>query len=58
MQTQAPRAILKIFKPVRPETEVPTVRDAGPENMANPPRRWDKTDEALDESFPASDPSH
>lgn len=32
------------------------VRDAGPENMAAKPERWSKTDEAIDESFPASDP--
>lgn len=32
------------------------VRDAGPEHMQNPPRRWSKVDEASDESFPASDP--
>ncbi|MEZ5939303.1 MAG: hypothetical protein R3C52_13980 [Hyphomonadaceae bacterium] len=32
------------------------VRDAGPENMSDPPKRWDRVDEALDESFPASDP--
>lgn len=32
------------------------VRDAGPDNMSNPPRRWDKVDQASDESFPASDP--
>ncbi len=32
------------------------VRDAGPQEMTNPPRRWDRVDEALDESFPASDP--
>ncbi|MDR6952384.1 hypothetical protein J2X65_001739 [Ancylobacter sp. 3268] len=31
-------------------------RDAGPENMTNPPRAWDKVDQAADESFPASDP--
>lgn len=36
---------------------VPTpVRPAGPESMRDPPRRWDKVDEAVDESFPASDP--
>jgi hypothetical protein len=35
---------------------LPKVRDAGPENMKNPPRHWDKVDEAVDESFPASDP--
>ena len=34
----------------------PDVRDAGPENMASPPKKWSKTDEAIDESFPASDP--
>jgi len=31
-------------------------RPAGPECMRNPPREWDKVDEASDESFPASDP--
>ena len=36
---------------------VPTpVRPAGPESMRDPPKRWDKVDEAVDESFPASDP--
>lgn len=34
----------------------PKVRDAGPEAMASPPRRWDRTDQQVDESFPASDP--
>lgn len=33
-----------------------TVRDSGPEHMTTPPRSWSKTDEAIDESFPASDP--
>ena len=33
------------------------VRDAGPEAMADRPRReWTPTDQASDESFPASDP--
>lgn len=32
------------------------VRAAGPENMENPPKRWDMVDEQSDESFPASDP--
>lgn len=32
------------------------VRDAGPEAMRDPPRHWDRQDEAEDESFPASDP--
>lgn len=32
------------------------VRDAGPEAMRDQPKRWSKTDEELDQSFPASDP--
>lgn len=32
------------------------VRPAGPEAMKIPPRGWTKTDEEVDESFPASDP--
>ena len=33
------------------------VRDAGPEAMADAPRReWTRVDQASDESFPASDP--
>jgi hypothetical protein len=32
------------------------VRDAGPENMEFAPPDWDQVDEAVDESFPASDP--
>lgn len=33
------------------------IRDAGPEAMADPSKReWTKVDEAIDESFPASDP--
>ncbi len=32
------------------------VRNAGPEAMRDKPRRWEKEDEASDESFPASDP--
>ena len=33
------------------------VRDAGPESMRDETSRdWSKTDEELDESFPASDP--
>jgi hypothetical protein len=34
----------------------PPVRDAGPENIEAPPRRWDNVDQQADESFPASDP--
>lgn len=32
------------------------VRDAGPEAMEHPPKRWDIVDEQSDQSFPASDP--
>ena len=32
------------------------IRDAGPQQMRNPPRTWDRVDEQVDESFPASDP--
>lgn len=32
------------------------VRPAGPREMSAPPRQWDRVDEAVDESFPASDP--
>ena len=33
-----------------------SVRNAGPEAMRSNPPSWDRTDEASDESFPASDP--
>lgn len=33
------------------------VRNAGPDAMKDKPRKWDKVDEASDESFPASDSS-
>ena len=42
-------------KKKEPERTRP-VRDAGTEEMRNPPKQWDKVDEASDESFPASDP--
>ena len=32
------------------------VRNAGTEAMRSDPPEWDRTDEASDESFPASDP--
>ncbi|MBX3511415.1 MAG: hypothetical protein KF700_09450 [Hyphomonadaceae bacterium] len=43
-------------QPNSPKKPPPKVRDAGPDAMKNPPKKWDKTDEASDESFPASDP--
>lgn len=36
---------------------IPEIRNAGPDEMRDKPvRPWDRTDEASDESFPASDP--
>ena len=32
-------------------------RSAGPDAMRDPPADWEKTDQASDESFPASDPA-
>lgn len=32
------------------------IRPAGRKEMSDPPRHWDRVDEAVDESFPASDP--
>lgn len=43
-------------KPVAPEGTPGQVRPAGPDSVRDKPRRWDETDEAVDESFPASDP--
>lgn len=39
-----------------PDEAQPDIRPAGPEAMHDPPDEWDETDEASDESFPASDP--
>jgi hypothetical protein len=45
-------------RPNAPEepTDPDYVRPAGPKQMKMPIRRWTKTDEEVDESFPASDP--
>lgn len=49
---------MKDRKPAQPaEANKPKkIRDAGPDAMKHPPKRWDEVDEAADESFPASDP--
>ena len=47
-QAQPRRQVWKIY--------YPRVRDAGPANMMDPPDEWDSVDEAIDQSFPASDP--
>lgn len=50
-------AALKDGKKPGPKDAPQQVRDAGPDSMADKPKKWDKTDEAVDESFPASDAS-
>ena len=39
-----------------PKSSPVQVRDAGKDAQADKPKNWDKQDEALDESFPSSDP--
>lgn len=48
-------SVYRLFKSGRAD-DAPPVRDAGPAQMRNPPKSWDKVDETGDESFPASDP--
>jgi hypothetical protein len=43
-------------KTTQPKADPGPVRPAGRKQMENPPSTWDKTDEEVDESFPASDP--
>ncbi|HEY4202045.1 MAG TPA: hypothetical protein VGM83_15940 [Devosiaceae bacterium] len=43
-------------KKTGPNSSPTQVRPAGPDGQKNPPRQWDKVDQAEDESFPASDP--
>jgi len=43
-------------KPAGPPQDPAQVRPAGPDSMRDKPRKWEPTDEAVDESFPASDP--
>ena len=50
----APDAGKKKTTPPKPPKK--KVRDAGPDSMENPPKKWDDVDQASDESFPASDP--
>jgi hypothetical protein len=53
-EAAAERATQRLPSPERAAT--PRIRPAGRKTMRNPPRDWDRVDEASDESFPASDP--
>lgn len=45
------------FAPDQPQDDPNAVRDAGPDAMRDPAEReWTAVDQAIDESFPASDP--
>jgi hypothetical protein len=48
-------AALKDGKKPGPKDAPVQIRPAGKANLADAPKNWDKTDEALDESFPSSD---
>lgn len=50
-------AAMKDGKKPGPKDAPQQVRNAGTEDMADKPKKWDETDEAVDESFPASDSS-
>lgn len=50
-------AAMKGGKKPGPKDAPVQVRGAGKDAMADKPQDWDKQDDALDESFPASDSS-
>ena len=50
-------AAMKGGKKPGPKDAPVQVRNAGKEAQADKPKNWDKQDEAVDESFPASDPA-
>jgi hypothetical protein len=49
-------AAFKDGRKVGPKESDVQVRPAGPDGQATKPDKWDKVDEAADESFPSSDP--
>ena len=56
-KAQAKTAIAVADGECEPEETHKTIRTAGPDAMRDAPvRRWDRVDQAVDESFPASDP--
>jgi hypothetical protein len=54
--TKKPAPAFKDGKPAGSADSPTQVRPAGPEAMRDKPAKWEKQDEAVDESFPASDP--
>ena len=50
-------AAMKGGKKPGPKDAPVQVRNAGKDALADKPSNWDKQDEAVDESFPASDAS-
>ncbi|WP_240231341.1 hypothetical protein [Devosia lacusdianchii] len=50
-------AAMKHGKKPGPKDSPVQVRNAGKEALADKPGKWDKQDDAVDESFPASDSS-
>lgn len=50
-------AAMKNGKKPGPKDSPVQVRNAGKDAQADKPAKWDKQDEAVDESFPASDSS-
>jgi hypothetical protein len=49
-------ALSRGTRPAGPVGTTGAARQAGAEAMRDPPKSWSKVDEAVDESFPASDP--
>ncbi|KKB78764.1 hypothetical protein VW35_09675 [Devosia soli] len=49
-------AAMKDGKKPGPKDSPVQVRNAGVDEQAQKPKKWDEVDEAVDESFPASDP--
>lgn len=53
----APAGLTRQMRREQPGPPIGGARPAGPEAMHSPPDEpWDEVDQALDESFPASDP--
>lgn len=50
-------AAMRNGKKPGPKDSPVQVRPAGKESLADTPSKWDQQDEAVDESFPASDAS-